>query len=248
MTEEMEFQTVGKHNGKTVAGTSPDDFGEVQLAGAENAESLLQAIKRHDDTDDMSLTEIPNSEKGLRREIDKRLPVDAELLDDGRLRVPNQRNNGTYHYLNGKRREILKRLDRGVAPLDVAEQMDLNNSYVYRARSAFDFLLCDSLLKEVFVEDGGRFAPEYVEEKDAEEEAEESTSLGDLFAVDDGDDEEEDSEMVIRSEKARESPIDTSPSVYDLFDGDEWWDLMKFLLKNGREGQARQIAANISFD
>lgn len=240
-TENGEYPTIGKRSGRTIEASSPDDDGEVKYDGPDSADALLQAAGM--------------VEANLEDRILERLPEEADLFEDGSLRAESSRDDTDYDFLNQNRRAILQRLDDGMAPLDIVDGLGLSDSFVYRTRSVFNFLIEDSLLKEEFVDSGGKFAPTYDPQKEEEEE-----TMGKLQQKD-GEGEQEE---MVPADEAREmaeeayqnglkeagndgSEPDEEPDT-DLFSGDEWWDIMKTLMDNGEEVKARRIASEIDFD
>lgn len=244
-TDKEGFPTIGDENGVTVEATSPDDTGDVSYDGPESADELLQiaGVKQIDD------------EEGIR----ERLPEDAELLDDGRLRAKNNRNYGGWDYLNGKRRFILQKIAEGMEPMRIVENYDFAQSYIYRTKIVFGFLVEDAILRGAFIEDGGKFAPTYDPTEDEEEE--ESMTPEEHQE----EKEEELEEQTIPVEEAREMAEEAYQNGLEdgrddeasapepesdttLFDGDEWWEIMKALMESGEEEYARRIASEIDFD
>ena len=238
-TEENSYPTIGSENGVTVAGTSPDDFGNVDFGGTESSDELL---------------EIGGfKELSYREKVERALPEKAELLDNDRLKVRNNREKTGYDRLNKKRRAILRRLDDGEEPLDIVDSLGFNDSYVYRARSVFGFLLEDELLKEAFIDDGGEFAPTY-NPKEEEEESEEEKMSPEEYAETKR---QMNEEQTIPVEEAREMAEEAYQNGLEdaeegesdsFFDGDEWWEIMKALMEAGKDDYARRIASEIDFD
>lgn len=244
-TDEEGYPTIGDENGVTIYATSPDDSGGVSYDGPESVNELLQVagVKQIDDEED----------------IRERLPEDAELLDDGRLRAKNNRDYGGWDYLNGKRRFILQKIAEGMEPMRVVENYDFAQSYIYRTKIVFGFLVEDAILRGAFIESGGKFAPTY--DPDEEEDEEEESMSPEEHQEEK---EEQLEEQTIPVEEAREmaeeayqngleegreeaSAPEPEPDT-ELFNGDEWWDIMKTLMENGQDEYARRIASEIDFD
>lgn len=176
------FPTVGRGPGETID-VFGDEQGKFSFEGEE--EVLKDAGLIPDNNMASPLGElgekapamrIVDGEEGVREVVRQELPDHAELLDDGRLRAKNNRSYGGFDYFNGRRRFILQKLDGGMDPLPISEEYGITDSYVYRTRSVFGFILEDDFLKDVFLADEGTFAPTYdpseSEASDAEGESE----------------------------------------------------------------------------
>lgn len=294
--------TVGQQNGEAVYGRGKGETeGSVEYGGASSADELLEVAgikERKEMTRPLGQLggEVAEEEvKTYEERVRERLPDDAELLSDGSLRVESSRRNKENHsFLNQNRRAILKKLEADLEPMDVEEELGFNNSFIYRTRAEFGFLLEDDLLKEAFIEDGGRYAPTYSpdEEKESEEpqggELEEKVEEGEIGESEEEMDTEEEDTTTEEPEFATDEELsygeyqeqldnlaqgqaveantvaDMMEAAYkagervgrndaqedntDLFDGDEWWEIMKTLMDNGEEEYARRIASEIDFN
>lgn len=267
-TDEDGFPTIGKGPGKTVDAVG-DETGSLQFEGEEAVlkdAGLIQDTKMEKPLGELG-GQVSAEENQLQTQkelIREALPEKAELLDDGRLRAESSRDNGRFDYLNGRRRFILGKLDEGLNPMDIVREFGFPDSYVYRARDVFGFLLKSPILFENFVESGGRYAPAYdpteegettsepqetVEEEIEKEDVEEI----DLTKTDFSDDVLERVYQVGKIEgkaeavKELEQIEEETGTDEPLFTTDEWWDLMKTLMEHGEEGYARRIASEIDF-
>lgn len=225
-TDKDNLPTVGSATGRTIDATTK--VGEFTYQEADSPDEMLEIAGIGDDCYDEKIID--------------RLPAKADLLDDGRLRAKNNRDGHNYDFLNQNRRAILQRLDDGDSPLEVAEELDFNDSFVYRTRAVFNFLLEDSFLKEKFVDDGGEYAPAFDPKEETEEEEEEET-----VPI------EEAREMAEKAyengleEGKEQTPDEGEKSDTALFTGEEWWEIMKALMENGEEEYARRVADEIDF-
>lgn len=222
------YPTVGQRNGETIEGTSPDDHGTVSFEEPRDTEQLLEIadIQTTDDNMIQPLGELAGGVqedelKPLKERVADRLPAEAELYEPSEhssredgvyVRAKSPRKTHEWDYLNGRRRAILGRLNDGRKPLDVVAEFGIPDSYVYRTRSTFGFLLDDPLLRETFIEEGGEYAPEYDPEETTE--------------TDEAADEEEETDSCFvkftGKGKRAENPIDNGeeeekPTLAELF-------------------------------
>lgn len=235
-TDRDGLPTVGKESGRTVDATSPDEHGKIQYDGPEDVDQLFEAAgiggaKKEEEEE--QLFEVENwgtVEENVRARLPEQAHLDGEVL-----KVPTPRNDGSgFAYLNENRSAVLQALNDGEEPLDIAEALDLNNSYVYRTRMAFDFLLEDPILCYAFVEDGGHYRVSDNESAtDVREQAKDAAVEESIEAVE------------ALSETQDDAGDDDTSS---LFDGDEWWKIVVTLIEADREDYARRIASEFDFD
>lgn len=208
--------------GKTVE-VVDDEEGSVSFEEGESVEELLQVagIKESqtmatplgelgEDVPEEKLQEFNLEDELEDVQIRKRLPEKAELTEENRLRAESARGSGrgNYDYLNGRRRFVLLKLSEGMTPTEIIEEYGITDSYVYRARKAFSFLLENDFLKSVFLKEDGKYAPplayptemeeeemeELTKEEDTEEE--EVEELGDIVEIEESELDEEVEEAI----------------------------------------------------
>lgn len=264
-----EYPTVGHNRGETVDAVGveedmgdlrvevPDDVGEMlemvgmrdnttrplgELGGEMNTDQTPE-----DDEDELAVDHIEPVEldrEGVRERVEQRLPAHARLRDNGELWVDAEDSSFQCDTvkLNQTRRAILKWLAEGKSGREVAEKVDVYNSYVYRVRSAFNFLLEDDVLYQAFIESGGEFAPAYVPEEASDEDDVEGTEDVETDVALD---------MFERGYDAGQRDALREADGGDasaMFDGDEWWEIMKVLMEHGEDEYARRIASEIDFN
>lgn len=264
--------------GGSVLFDGPEDADELlEIAGVKTKEEMKRPLgELGGEVEESELDpegKHPWGDESYEERVREALPEKAELTEGGKLRAENNRSNsarqGSHDIFNGKRRYILKRLDEGDEPVEILEDTEFSDSYIYRVRGVFGFILEDNLLKNAFLYDGGEFAPAHEpeeieatstdgeEEMEIEEEPEEDTSeeltgseaevntkdLADII-----DHYYEKGREEGREEVLEELEDEDDGSEADLFDSDEWWDLMKTLMEHGEDEYARRIASAIDFD
>lgn len=250
---------LGWNSGETLYVTGDDGTGEVQtelgsvdemleIAGVASKEMNGTARPLGELGGEVAQEEL----KSLDERIRERLPDDAFLTDDGRLGAENNRSSQGTDYLNGKRRWVLKKMDAGKSPSEIYKNAEFTDSYIYRTRSVFGFLLEDDLLREVFIEDGGEYAPTHEASSEEEvkvtpEEHQEAKEEAHAEATVPLEEAKKMAENAYQNglEEGKEQASPESESVDSVFNEDEWWDVMKTLLNNGEEELARRITSKI---
>lgn len=235
---------LGWDDGETLYVTGDEGSGEMDTELASVDEMLAVAGVDGEEVDGEQAEEDLES---LNERIRARLPDVAFLTDDGHLGAENNRSKEGKNYLNEKRQRVLKKLDEGKSASQIYKNAEFTDSYVYRTRDVFSFLLEDEFLRKVFIKDDGEYSHLYeidTEEATTAEEHQEEIRMEEAVSL------EEAKEMAEGAyqkglEEGKENASPEPESVDLVFDEDEWWDIMKTLLNNGEEELARRITSEI---
>lgn len=241
---------LGWNDGETLYVTGDNSEGEMNTELGSVDEMLeVTGVQSKSEESARMVGEVAQAEpENLGERIRTRLPDDAFLTDDGRLGAENNRSSDGTAFLNGKRRWVLKKLADGKSPSQIYKNSNFSDSYVYRSRDVFGFLLEDDLLREVFIDDGGEYAPTYeTEDKKSSEEHQEAKEAAHAEQVVPLEEAKEMAEEAYQN-GLEEGEAQASPepeSVDSVFDEDEWWDIMKTLVNNDEDELARRITSEI---